>query len=371
MGTEISRKLASIQKITDIRPIDGADAIEVATVLGWDIVVKKDEFKVGDLAVYFEIDSFLPRRPEWEFLEKSSLRKMGDKEGLRLRTIKLRGQISQGLLISIDTLFDKMVSIQTYQPLYQLKNGCECFYHEDLQDAIAKGETFDLTEILGVVKWEPPLPANLGGVARGNFPSFLRKTDQERIQNCFRTLMNRWLGHEWEVTVKMDGSSFTAYYVAETDTFGICSRNLDLVEQEGNAFWDYAHRVGLKEKMRALGRSIAIQGELCGPGIQKNHEKLDTNMMFVFDVFDINTSSYLSSYARYLIVSELELDHVPILCDEWYFPVDTQLSEILAEAEGPSYVAAVSREGVVYKSKTDPNVSFKAISNSYLLKEKD
>lgn len=105
MGEEITRKLASVQRVTEIRPIEGADAIEVARVLGWDVVVKKDEFKVGDLAVYFEIDSFLPRNKAWEFLEKSSLRKMGDKEGLRLKTIKLRGVLSQGLLLRIDSIF--------------------------------------------------------------------------------------------------------------------------------------------------------------------------------------------------------------------------------------------------------------------------
>ena len=103
MGNEIGRKLASIQKIESLSEIVGADQIEVARVLGWDVVVKKGEFQVGDLAIFFEIDSFLPRRPKWEFLEKSSLRKMGDKEGLRLKTIKLRGQISQGLLIPIKT----------------------------------------------------------------------------------------------------------------------------------------------------------------------------------------------------------------------------------------------------------------------------
>lgn len=106
MGSEITRKLATIQRIDEIRPIEGADAIEVARVLGWDVVVKKGEFKVGDLAAYFEIDSFLPRRPEWSFLEKSCLRRMGEKEGLRLKTIKLRGQVSSGLLMKIEDLFE-------------------------------------------------------------------------------------------------------------------------------------------------------------------------------------------------------------------------------------------------------------------------
>ncbi len=102
MTTE--RKLASVVKIVDIQPIKDADAIVVASVKGWKVVVKKGEFNVGDLAVYYEIDSFLPVRPQFEFLRKSSFKRMGSSEGFRLKTIKLRGQISNGLLMPLSSL---------------------------------------------------------------------------------------------------------------------------------------------------------------------------------------------------------------------------------------------------------------------------
>ena len=370
MGSEITRRLASIQRIVEIRPIEGADAIEVARVLGWDVVVKKGEFQVGDLAVYFEIDSFLPRREEWKFLEKSSLRKMGEKEGLRLKTIKLRGQISQGLLLPVTSLFERNEEDPTLWE-YTINNSV---YNEDELVVEFKTQIWDLeegddlTEMLGIVKWDPPVPANLAGVVRGNFPSFIRKTDQDRIQNCFGKLKNKWIDHVWEVTVKMDGSSFTSYLNGEN--FGVCSRNMDLAESEENSFWQIARKYDLENKLKALGRNIAIQGELCGPGIQKNFEQLQEIDMFVFDIFDIDTQSYLSAPDRYEIVQQLGLNHTPIVHQSCEMDTTVTLQQILDSAEGPSLYRQ-NREGIVFKSLTDPNVSFKAISNSYLLKHEE
>jgi RNA ligase (TIGR02306 family) len=150
----MERKLASIQVIREILPIEGADAIELAVVNGWKVVVAKNVgHSVGDWVVYCEIDSFLPIREEFEFLRKSSYKKMGDQEGFRLRTIKLRGQLSQGLILPISIFGD--FSWTAY-------------------------EGMDVTEKLGIVKYEPPIPAELAGKVKGQFPSFLRKTDEER-----------------------------------------------------------------------------------------------------------------------------------------------------------------------------------------------
>lgn len=343
MGSEIKRSLVSVQKVEDVQPIEGADMIEVATVLGWEVVVKKGEFQVGDLAVYFEIDSFLPRRPEWEFLEKSCLRKMGNLEGLRLRTIRLRGQTSQGLLLPLDVLVPESNWIK-----------------------LEVGD--DLTDFLGVVKWDPPLPANLAGNAKGNFPSFLRKTDQERIQNCFRTLQNKWIDMPWEVTVKLDGSSFTAYF--NDGNFGVCSRNLDLAEDDNNAFWQAAKKYDLSGKLASLGRNIAIQAELMGPGVQGNRENLSELDIYVFDVFDIDNQTYLNAHQRYDIVNTLGLKHTTVLEIGSKISKETTVKDLLVMAEGPSLNHKI-REGIVFKSLSDPNVSFKAISNTFLSKEKD
>lgn len=368
MGNEISRKLASIQKIESLSEIVGADQIEVARVLGWDVVVKKGEFEVGDLAVYFEIDSFLPRRPEWEFLEKSSLCKMGDKEGLRLRTIKLRGQISQGLLLPIKSIFEPS---EEYPGNWEYTKALDAIYHGDRVEIPFETEVWDLedgddlTKLLDVIKWDPPVPARLAGKVRGNFPSFLRKTDQERIQNCYRTLQNKWLNHFWEVSIKLDGSSFTAYYNAETDQFGVCSRNLDLAESGENAFWQVARKYGLETKMREHGISIAIQGELIGPGIQGNPEGLAELDMYVFDIFDVRTQRYFASLERQLLTEYFGLNHVPVI--DIVQLHECKLEDILEFADGPSLYAK-RREGIVFKSLDDPNVSWKAISNQWLLK---
>ena len=153
------RKLVTIQEIEDIQPIEGADSIEKAKIKEWWVVVKKGEFIVGDYCIYFEIDSFLPIKPEYEFLLRgSSPKKMlvdgQEKEGIRLKTIRLKGQISQGLALPIATIANNL----------------------------PKEVGTDISEILGVIKYEPPIPANLAGVVKGNFPSFIPKTDGRIIK---------------------------------------------------------------------------------------------------------------------------------------------------------------------------------------------
>lgn len=183
----MERKLASIQKVREVKPIKNADAIEVARVNNWDVVVKKGEYKPGDLCVYCEVDSFLPEKPEFEFLRKSSYKKMGDVGGFRLKTIKMRGQISQGLLLPLSVL-----------------NSDETPY----SGVWVEGD--DVTEMLGIVKYEPPIPAELAGKMKGNFPSFVVKTDEERIQNMtdeFEQIkkLQREQGVKFYETEKLDG----------------------------------------------------------------------------------------------------------------------------------------------------------------------
>lgn len=327
------RKLASIRKIAAVRPIPEADAIECVTVDGWEVVTKKGEHQVGDLVIYLEIDSWVPNRLA-PFLSKGKEpREYNTVKGERLRTVKLRGQISQGLILPYTTL-----------------------------GRIA-AEGADVSEELGIQKWERPISPQLAGLAKGNFPSFIPKTDQERIQNCKDILEDR--EERYEVTIKLDGSSFTAYH--RDGEVGVCSRNLELKESESNAFWQVTRKYGVLELLAQEG-NYAIQGELIGPGIQGNQEKLDDIDMYVFDVFDINTQSYLNTLDRYALVDKLKLKHVPILGYNEQAPEDLQAA--LKYAEGTSLNPAVNREGVVFKSTRNPSLSFKAISNSWLLKEK-
>lgn len=248
---EVNRKLASIRIITEIKPIDGADNIELAIVDGWQCVVKKGEFIVGQLCVYFEIDSFLPIKPEFEFLRKSSYKKMNDKEGFRLKTIRLRGQLSQGLVLNLDSVGLPKDFSRPYGP--------DFFENHN-----------DITEILGIEKYESPIPAQLAGKVKGNFPSFIRKTDQERVQNIWNKVKD--LKESFEVSIKLDGTSCTYYY--NNGVFGVCSRNLEIIETEGNTLWDIAKACKIEESLREYGKNVALQGEVIGEGIQGNPENI-------------------------------------------------------------------------------------------------
>ena len=355
------RKLASIRRIADIQPIEGADAIVVATIDGWKVVVKKGEFAVGDLAVYLEIDSWVPHELA-PFLSKGhEPRDYNGVKGERLRTIKLRGQVSQGLLLPMDAETP----------------GCE-------------GD--DLTETLGIQKWEAVLPAQLQGQAAGLFPtSLIPKTDQERIQNCFGEIQKRatrfltekvWNAETqtleehpvvipagfkeptYEVTLKLDGSSCTIF--RWENELRVCSRNLELKINEENAdnsFVAMALKVGDR-----IPNGVAVQGELMGPGIQGNREGFTETRFFVFDIYDIDNQFYIDSISRRVACNESRLEMVPVVYDRVTAPESVEAG--LALAEGPSINHKI-REGLVWKCNSDPGFSFKTISNQFLLKGGD
>jgi RNA ligase (TIGR02306 family) len=344
----MDRKLASIRRISDLSPIEGADKIELATIDGWKVVVAKDvNHKIGDLIVYCEVDSFLPIEPEFEFLRKSSYKKMADgNEGFRLKTIKLRGQISQGLILP-------------------LKEAYDVFKRNTPNMDMGWFEGLDVTEMLNIVKYEPPVPAQLAGQVKGLFPSFLKKTDEERIQNLAKEFPIYKLA-KFYVTEKLDGSSVT-YYVKD-GVFGVCSRNLDLLEDENNTMWKFAITTGLRERMVGLGKNIAVQGEIIGEGIQGNPYKRIGQTVKIFNGFDIDKYEYLSLDSLLELTKVLELKTVPILDLEFTLP--ETIDELLLMAEGKSILnIKTEREGLVIRSH-DRKISFKAISNKFLLNEK-
>lgn len=340
------RKLATIRRILSLDPIEGADAIEVALVDGWRTVVKKGEFRVGDLAVYFEIDSWIPKAIA-PFLFKG--KSYEGVEGARLQTVRLRGQISQGLLLPMS-----------------------CLPPEYLSDQLPD-EGFDASNLLGVRLWEPPPPKQqgfTGGRPAGNFPPFLRKTDQERIQNLRREL-GVWAeaGEQWEVTEKLDGTSFTAFRYE--GRVGVCSRNFEIKpDAEGDAFpglyWQVANETGLLD---LIPDGFAVQGEIVGPGIQGNKYQLHTPTLFVFDVFDIARQRYLFPQERrdWLTLHRISIQHVPILV--LYSRTPYRIDDALTFADGLSVLAPVPREGLVFKHMAR-SLSWKAISNAWLLKFK-
>lgn len=348
-----TRKLASIKPITYIKPIEGADAIECAIVDGgWPVVVKKGEYKVGDIAIYLEIDSWVPHELAPFLSKDKEPREYNGVKGERLRTVKLRGQLSQGLLLPVTILGDL---------------GLEC-----------PAGFADLTNQLGIQKWEPPIPAQLQGMMKGNFPHFIPKTDQERCQNLRKDIFETHKDETYEVTTKLDGSSMTVY--VKDGEIGVCSRNIDLKETEGNSFWKAARDQNIVEALARVsednGEEYALQFELIGEGIQGNPEKLKGQRCYLFDIYSITEGRYLKPQERYSILDKMnmngaDIEHVPFVntvCNvtDQFSTID----ELLEFAEGPSLNPQTKREGLVFKSYGS-DFTFKAIANSYLLKHKD
>lgn len=337
----MERKLASIRKILDIKNIEGADKIEIVFVDGWKVVSEKGLYAVGDLVVYCEIDSWIPSEIA-PFLSKGQTPKVyNGVKGERLKTIKLRGEISQGLLL----------------PLKILSKYNKVWNEDD-----------DVTDILNIQKWEAPIPACLSGKVKGIFPNEIPKTDEERIQNLSKNI-DYLKNFEYFVSEKLDGSSCTFYFI--NDCFGVCSRNYDLYESSNNTLWNIARRYSLEEKMRIYSEqnkkmNFAIQGEIIGEGIQKNKYKIKGQEFFVFNVYDISSKNFLDDQKILEICKEFNINHVPILENNKNI---ISIEDILQFAQGKSNINKdIEREGVVFKTK-NREVSFKAISNKFLQKE--
>lgn len=343
----MERKLASIQRVAEVKPIDGADAIEAVRINGWWTVCLKGEYQVGDTVIFCEIDSFIPTTIA-PFLTKAGHfpKVYNGIEGERLKTIRLRGQLSQGLVLPLPVLTNRMVEIC----------GSPC------GGLAVEGE--DVTELLGITKWEAPEYAGTNSEARGNFPAFIQKTDQSRVQNLGKDLVAQY-GNSFEVTIKLDGSSLTAYVNGED--FGVCSRNVNLKDVEGNAFWDIAKAEDLHNKIRATGRNLAVQGELLAPNVQGNFEKVTKPTFRCFSIWDIDKREYLLPNERRALCADAVIPHVPVVDDA--FVLNHSVDELLALAEGDGMNPGVKREGLVFKSN-DSQFSFKAVSNSYLLSKK-
>lgn len=341
------RKLTTIRKIEEIKPIPEADKICAYRVDDWWVVDTINKYQVNDLVIYCEVDSWIPHKLA-PFLSKGQEpREYNGVKGERLKTVRLRGQISQGLLLPIDLTF-------------------------------FRDPGTDVTETLGIQKWEPPIPAQLQGTMKGNFPYFIPKTDQERCQNLRKDIFEIHKDEIYEVTTKLDGSSMTVY--VKDGEIGVCSRNIDLKETEGNSFWKAAREQNIVDALLALcfkhGEEYAIQGELIGEGIQGNPEKLKGQRFYLFDIFSITYGYYLKPEERYTVLEMLgdmgaDIEHVPIIDQDVRVAqaYDT-IDELLEFAEGSSLNPQTKREGLVFKS-WESDFTFKAIANSYLLKHKD
>ncbi len=341
----MERKLASVQRALEIVPIEGADAIELVRINGWQCVTKKNEFKVGDLGVFLEIDAIPPDTNFFQFLwtaKDGTTPLRPDK--FRIRTMKLRGALSQGLFLPLDSF--------------------------DL-GAVAAGD--DVTEKLGVTKYEPPIPAGSGGEIGGNFPGFIPKTDEIRVQSAPEVLTEIF-ATPYAITLKYDGTSATYCVDPRDGQFLACGRNYSI--SEGDSFyWRIARQYDLPANL-AAHPTIAIQGEICGPGIQKNRLELKQIALFAFNVYDFANRRYLDHDEAREFLAQIEVPAVETL--ETGESFGHNQNSLLALAEGKYPGTTNEREGLVVRPLHERHsevlagrLSFKAISNRFLLKEKD
>lgn len=341
------RKLATIRQISEVKPIPGKDRIVSYRIDGWLVTDAKDKYQVGDLVVYLEPDSWVPADIA-PFLSKGKEpREFEGIKGERLKTIRMGGVLSQGLLLPVSTGIGGFKFIKD-------TNG----------ETVLVDEGADVTEQLGILKWEKPIPAQLRGQVRGNFPLEIPKTDATRIQNIrdWETISQT---HTFEVTEKLHGSSCT-FYLDNNNEFHVCSRNLDLKFDENNAYWKAAIKYNVEEQMKELGfKGIAIQGELVGEGVNGNQYGINGLDFFVFNIFNVNINGgvYVDAKIRTLWCYKLRLKQVPDLTVE--FSKDVQ--EMLKVAEGASCLNGSEREGFVLKSQDDTSLIIKVISNKWLI----
>jgi hypothetical protein len=338
----MERKLASIQKITEILPIEGADKIVCVKILGWQCVALKTEFSVNDKCVFFEIDSVLPIASWNDHLLKEP------NKPLRIRSIRLKGTLSQGLALPLSIL-----------PQGEYEVGQ------------------DVTQLIGVEKYEPQIPAELNGKVKGTRPSWIPKTDEPRIQSFPETLSELIMAGDVVGTMKMDGSSITCYI--KNDIFGVTSRNMELIETDGNAYWKAVRENKIEEKMRKYfeGKNIAAQGELCGNSIQGNRMGEKMLVIYFYNLYDIDACRYLSDETLNNFTSACNLKRVPIVFIG-KLSSDTTMNDLLEKANNLNYPNGTPAEGIVWrpKSETRSNVlngrlSIKTISNKYLEKYKE
>jgi len=331
----MERKLASVQMIDSIENIEYADKIVKVKIMGWDVVTRKDEFKPGDLCVFFEIDSILPDWAVWSNFLKS--------KKYRVKTCKIRGVLSQGLVLPMNILGENTTNYEV-------------------------GD--DVTKFLGVTKHEG-LDQQLDEQRKtvGKFPSFIPKTDEIRIQSVLG-MLEELKEMDFYYSVKYDGASGTFYNL--DDKHYVCSRNLKIDPTMNNRYT----RVSKKYNLECLPNNYAIQGEICGPKLQGNNLKLKEHDLFVFDVYDMSNNCYLN-YNEFLDFCEIyglqtvEIEHVVF---QQHNRFDISLENFLLTAKGNYPNTDVVREGIVIrplierKSKTlkGERFSFKVINNDYL-----
>ncbi|MFA5557842.1 MAG: RNA ligase family protein [Methanofastidiosum sp.] len=362
----MSRKLASVQRILEINPIEKADAIEVCKVLGWEVVVaKKDNFKVGDLVVYIEIDSIVPDRPEFEFLRNRKF---------RIKTIKLRGQVSQGLVMPMSILpigkykegddITEDLNIKKYDP--------QADAERKLMEQKLAHTNNKIHKFLSRYPWYRKL---IFKPKKSKFPGFIKKTDEDRIQ-LFPRICEEEKDTLFQITEKLDGQSGT-YFLLKTPkkwyqfgksayTFGVCSRNLHLPKEDNSSYWTIAKQYNIKGVLESLignEQYVVLQGEIIGGNIQKNKYKISGYDFYAFNLIYPNRK--MENKQMQELLNPLNIKTVPVL--DIGFKLKNTIKDMVEYAKGKSTLLDELREGIVVRNY-EKDISFKVVNPDFLLK---
>jgi hypothetical protein len=364
------RKLATIQRIASLTPIKDADKIEKATILGWEVVVaKKDGFKVDDLCVYCEIDSILPDKPEFEFLRERKF---------RIKTIKLKGQVSQGICFPLSILpssFKPQEGIDVTDLLGIKKYDPQAEFERKEADRLASINKNRMDKFLKRYAWYRKI---IFKPTRKPFPAFIKKTDEDRIQ-LFPNYYENWKNIEFEVTEKIDGQSATYFVVPNPQKglfrpkwlFGVCSRNFQLLKEDNSSYWSIARKHNIKNKMISWcekhNTGLIIQGEIISDKIQGGKYRRGDYEFFVFNFIEYNHGliEKFNNKEMDKACRLLGLATVPFICLRTPLP---SMKEMVDLANGLSVVSFKTiREGLVWRNYLY-DLSFKVVSPEFLLK---
>ncbi len=359
------RQLATIQKIKSINPIPDANKIEIIEMedLGWQVIVNKGQYNVGDKVIYVEIDSLLPEKPEFEFLRDRKF---------KIKTMKLRGAISQGICFPMSILpnSDKYVVGDDVTEVLGITNYKDLEEEKDPVIPIKKNKLLDLLFRFTITRSIGKFILNLTRPKKSPWPSFLPHTDEERIQNdsnFFKRVSSYYC------TEKLDGCSASFFFLKKRFgyKFGVCSRKIYLKTKHSCYWWNIADKYDIEAKLKKMNQDIYIQGEICGPSICQNKYQLTEHKFFIFNAYLLKEKRFMTYDEMAMLSIELKCGIVPWVHIDNSIPTHTQ--EWVEFSKGNSFLNKnILREGIVVRSN-DTNIkhSIKIINPEFLLKYKE
>ncbi|HWY11730.1 MAG TPA: RNA ligase family protein [Bacteroidia bacterium] len=322
------RNLASVQRVTKIQNIENAYSIVCATILGWQVVCRKDEVKEGDTVIFCEIDSLIPDIPLFEEIKKITNGTM------RIRTVRMRGQVSQGICFPINIIENFGLN----------------------PNDLVVGQ--DVTSEMGIIKHEDEIPADLIGKMKSYMPSQIPKSSIYRVQTM-QDVLDKYKDTMCFCSEKIDGESITFYL--KDGEFGVCSKEVDFFESADSLHWKIAKQYNVEEKLRLysnhkganLGYNYSMQGEIIGEGIKKNKYKIKGQKVLLYNMFNIDKHRYLNYEEFVMATNVLDLEIVPVINDRLVLSND--INELVALSNGRSMLYDTKREGIINNQQKHRN----------------